>query len=95
MSRRPQVLSPDTPVREAADLMQRYGYEGYPVVEDGHLVGLLTRRAVDRTMSHKLNLTIGAVMECRQCDRLTGNSAGIPPADHDRYRLGAGPGGRG
>ena len=28
----------------------------------GRLVGLLTRRAVDRTMSHKLNLTVGAVM---------------------------------
>ncbi|MFN2146021.1 MAG: CBS domain-containing protein, partial [Anaerolineales bacterium] len=63
MSRQPQVLSPDTLVREAADLMQRYGYEGYPVVEDGRLIGLLTRRAVDRTMSHKLNLTVGAVMD--------------------------------
>ncbi|MBN2044283.1 MAG: CBS domain-containing protein [Anaerolineales bacterium] len=62
MSRQPQVLAPETPVREAAALMQRYGYEGYPVAENGRLVGLLTRRAVDRTLSHKLNLTVGTVM---------------------------------
>jgi tRNA nucleotidyltransferase (CCA-adding enzyme) len=63
MSRDPQLLSPDTPVDEAADRMQRYGYEGYPVVEDNKIVGLLTRRAVDRAMSHKLNLKAGSLME--------------------------------
>jgi tRNA nucleotidyltransferase (CCA-adding enzyme) len=63
MSSRPQVLDPATPVRQAADRMQRYGYEGYPVVENGRLVGLVTRRAVDRTIGHKLNLTVGQVME--------------------------------
>ena len=36
--------------------MQRYGYEGYPIVENGRVRGLLTRRAVDRALSHKLNL---------------------------------------
>jgi len=63
MSRRPQVLGPETPVREAADLMQRYGYEGYPVAENGRLIGLLTRRAVDRTLTHKLNLPVRDVMD--------------------------------
>ena len=29
-------------------LMQRYGYEGFPVVQDGKVIGLLNRRAVDR-----------------------------------------------
>lgn len=62
MSRSPQVLTPHTPVHEAAERMQRYGYEGYPVVQKGKVVGLLTRRAVDRALAHKLNLTAGSLM---------------------------------
>lgn len=67
MSSRPQLLKPDTPVQEAAQLMQRYGHEGYPVVEDqlsghSHVIGLLTRRAVDRALAHKLNLTAASLM---------------------------------
>ncbi|TAK13105.1 MAG: CBS domain-containing protein [Anaerolineae bacterium] len=62
MSRRPQLLDPDTQVKEVAAQMQRYGYEGYPVVERGKVVGLLTRRAVDRAISHRLNLRVREVM---------------------------------
>jgi tRNA nucleotidyltransferase (CCA-adding enzyme) len=62
MSQYPQVLSPDTPAQEAAERMQRFGYEGYPVLQDGRVVGLLTRRSVDRAMAHKLNLTAGSLM---------------------------------
>ncbi|MDZ4159543.1 MAG: CBS domain-containing protein, partial [Anaerolineaceae bacterium] len=63
MSRKPLVLSPKTSAQEAAELMKRYGYEGYPVVEDGTVIGLLTRRAVDRALAHKLNLTAGSLMD--------------------------------
>lgn len=63
MSRGPQVLSLDTRADEASRRMQRYGYEGYPVVSQGRVVGLLTRRAVDRAVSHKLNLTAASLME--------------------------------
>ena len=63
MSSGPQILTPNAPIKQAAELMQRYGYEGYPVVEEGKVVGLLTRRAVDRTLSHKLNLKARDVME--------------------------------
>jgi tRNA nucleotidyltransferase (CCA-adding enzyme) len=62
MSRGPQVLTTDTPASEAAERMQRFGYEGYPVVKNGEVVGLLTRRAVDRAISHKMNLTAGSLM---------------------------------
>jgi tRNA nucleotidyltransferase (CCA-adding enzyme) len=62
MSSGPQLISPDTPAEEASHRMQRYGYEGYPVVEDGNVIGLLTRRAVDRALSHKLNLTAARLM---------------------------------
>ncbi len=71
MSREPQLLPPDTPVQEAAIRMQRFGYEGYPVVklvsQDRHqILGLLTRRAVDRALSHKLNLTAADLMNAGQ-----------------------------
>jgi len=63
MSRGPQLLTPITSVDEAARRMQRFGHEGYPVVEDGKVVGLLTRRAVDRAQSHKLPTTVSSLME--------------------------------
>jgi len=63
MSLGPQVLGTNTPVQEAALRMRRYGYEGYPVVEEGKVVGLLTRRAVDRAMAHQLDYTAGQLME--------------------------------
>jgi tRNA nucleotidyltransferase (CCA-adding enzyme) len=59
----PQVLEPDTPVGEAQARMQRYGYEGYPVVRDGRVIGLLTRRAVDRAVAHQLNISAREVMD--------------------------------
>ncbi len=63
MSKKPLLLKPDTTIAEADLLMQRYGYEGYPVVQDGKVVGLLTRRAVDRARNHKLNIMVGSLME--------------------------------
>jgi tRNA nucleotidyltransferase (CCA-adding enzyme) len=63
MSPSPQLLTPETPVEEAALRMQRYGYEGYPVVSNGRIIGLLTRRAVDRALAHKLNISAGKLME--------------------------------
>lgn len=63
MSHNPQILPPDTPVQVAAERMQRFGYEGYPIVRDGRVIGLLTRRAVDRALAHKLNLSAASLME--------------------------------
>jgi tRNA nucleotidyltransferase (CCA-adding enzyme) len=62
MSKDPLILSPDTAVNEAHRLMQRYGYEGYPVVAEGQVVGLLNRREVDRALSHGLDLTVRSLM---------------------------------
>ena len=63
MSRHPRLLTPDTTLQEAALMMQRYGYEGFPVVEAGRVIGLLTRRAVDRAQSHRLSLKVKSLME--------------------------------
>jgi len=49
-----QTLSPDTTVAEAAERMQRYGHEGFPVVEDSRVVGMLTRREIDVALRHGL-----------------------------------------
>jgi tRNA nucleotidyltransferase (CCA-adding enzyme) len=63
MSRGPQLLSSSTTVSEASEKMQRFGYEGYPVVDKGKVIGLLTRRAVDRAMSHGMgNMAVTSVM---------------------------------
>jgi tRNA nucleotidyltransferase (CCA-adding enzyme) len=62
MSGKPQLLPPETPATEALERMQRFGYEGYPVVRDRQVIGLLTRRAVDRAVAHKLNLTASSLM---------------------------------
>jgi len=63
MSQQPRMLQPDITARQAGELMQRYGYEGFPVLQDGRVIGLLTRRAVDRALSHKLNLPAASLME--------------------------------
>lgn len=74
LSPRPQVVEANLPVEEAAERMARYGYEGFPVVRDGKVVGLLTRRAVDRSLAHGMKrATVDSVME--------GGSVTVHPSD--------------
>lgn len=63
MSKKPLLLKPENTIAEADLLMQRYGYEGFPVAQNDKVVGLLTRRAVDRARNHKLQITVGSLME--------------------------------
>lgn len=59
------TLSTDTKIFEAAEQMRRWGHEGYPVVDPDtdKLVGLLTRRMVDRALSHQMgDLPISQIM---------------------------------
>lgn len=47
--------------------LRRIGHEGYPVVEQNQLVGLLTRRSADRALEHGLKeATVRDVMESGQ-----------------------------
>jgi tRNA nucleotidyltransferase (CCA-adding enzyme) len=65
MSHGVQTVLTTTPVSLAAEQMRRFGHEGYPVLsaENGTLVGLLTRRMVDRATSHQLgHLPVSRVM---------------------------------
>lgn len=49
-----KTIPADEKVNVAAAQMQRSGHEGYPVVANGKIVGLLMRGAVDRAISHGL-----------------------------------------
>lgn len=74
MSQNPLLISPETTVQEAAELMNRYGFEGYPVVEDGRVIGLLNRRNVDRALQHKLKTTARDLMDSGEVSVLPGDS---------------------
>ena len=50
MSHGVHTLPPSVTVNTAAGMMQRYGHEGFPIVQGGEVVGVLTRREIDRAL---------------------------------------------
>ena len=50
MSHGVHTLPPTVTVNLAAGMMQRYGHEGFPIIQDGQVVGVLTRREIDRAL---------------------------------------------
>jgi tRNA nucleotidyltransferase (CCA-adding enzyme) len=49
------TLRPEITVDEAAEAMVRYGFEGFPIVgDDGQIVGILSRREIDRAKRLRL-----------------------------------------
>lgn len=54
MSTPVKTLAPDTTIEKAGKLMYRYGHSGYPIVEDGKLIGMITRRDLDKANHHGL-----------------------------------------
>lgn len=50
----PQTLAPTDTIATAAERVRRYGFEGFPVVEGARIVGMLTRREIDRAIHHGL-----------------------------------------
>ncbi len=61
MSKGARTLSPADTVRHAAEMMDRYGHEGFPVVDpaSGKIAGVISRREIDKARRHKLD---GAVI---------------------------------
>lgn len=75
MSRGVQTFEPGATVREAGERMRRYGHEGYPVVSAGKVVGLVTRRAVDRALHHGLEgQAITTIMDSGEVSVAPGDS---------------------
>lgn len=82
MSSPVRTISPDATMREAADLMSRWGHGGLPVVEDDRLIGVVGRKAVDKASRHGLDhapvtgfvgsdpITIGPDLELSELERL-------------------------
>ena len=53
MSYSVRTVEPETSIEEVSRRMLHTGHEGFPVLdEDGHVVGLVTRNAVDRALQH-------------------------------------------
>src|SRR5690625_6658624 len=49
-----KTISPDATIEEAGHLMYRYGHSGFPVVKDSELVGIITRRDLEKANHHGL-----------------------------------------
>ncbi|MEB1806236.1 MAG: CBS domain-containing protein [Bacillaceae bacterium] len=47
-------LPPEMTIEEAAKLMYRYGHTGFPIVKDDELVGIISRRDLDKATHHGL-----------------------------------------
>lgn len=54
MTRPVKTIHQDTKIEEANKLMLRYGHTGFPVVDKDILVGIISRRDVDKAIHHKL-----------------------------------------
>jgi tRNA nucleotidyltransferase (CCA-adding enzyme) len=50
-----RILSPKATMAEAGETMSRWGHGGVPIVEKGQLVGLVTRKDVDKALRHSLD----------------------------------------
>jgi len=77
MSYSVRTVTPETKVNEIAKRMLRTGHEGFPVVDDnGKVVGLITRNAVDRALQHKWeNQPAERIMEAGEVTVSPGDSA--------------------
>jgi tRNA nucleotidyltransferase (CCA-adding enzyme) len=52
MSYSVRTVSPETKIAEVSRRMLHTGHEGFPVLDEGRVVGLVTRNAVDRALQH-------------------------------------------
>ena len=57
MSKGARTLLPNDTVRHTADMMDRYGHEGFPVINPatGKIAGIMSRREVDKARRHRLD----------------------------------------
>ncbi|MBW2341653.1 MAG: CBS domain-containing protein [Deltaproteobacteria bacterium] len=58
MVKKPYSLSPEMPAEEALQLGQEMGYGGFPVMEDGKLVGMVTESDIVRVMTRVLGVSV-------------------------------------
>ncbi|MBW1700925.1 MAG: CBS domain-containing protein [Deltaproteobacteria bacterium] len=56
MVKKPVTISPDLPVEEAIRLGKKHGIGGFPVIENGELVGIITESDIIGVVSNALGL---------------------------------------
>ncbi|MFZ3129524.1 MAG: CBS domain-containing protein, partial [Desulfosporosinus sp.] len=49
-----KTVTPETPLGEVEQILLRYGHTGVPVTEDKRLVGIISRRDVEKSIKHGL-----------------------------------------
>lgn len=54
MSSPVRVVAPDTAIEDVSKMLYRYGHTGFPVMENDTLVGIISRRDVDKALHHQL-----------------------------------------
>ncbi len=50
-----KTVPPSMKVQEVWEMMIEYGYTGFPVVQDGKVLGIITRSDLDRALKHNLS----------------------------------------
>jgi len=63
MTRQPVTCAPSDSVRQALQLMEQHHIRHLPVLEDGHLVGVVSARDFTRLQLQELDGTVTAVAE--------------------------------
>jgi tRNA nucleotidyltransferase (CCA-adding enzyme) len=54
MSSPVKTITPETVIEEAGRIMLRYGHTGLPVIKDGQVLGVISRRDVEKAVHHGL-----------------------------------------
>jgi len=49
-----RVIAPQTTIETVSKMLYRYGHTGFPVIEDDQLIGIISRRDVDKALHHQL-----------------------------------------
>ncbi len=101
MSTPVRTIAPRAGMREAGELMARWGHGGLPVVEHGVLLGIVTRKDVDKALGHGLGhapvtgfmgrdvVTVGPEVTLSDLERLlAGRGIGRVPVVKDGLMLG-------
>jgi acetoin utilization protein AcuB len=73
MVKKPYTISPDMPPEDALQLGQEMGYGGFPVVENGRLVGMVTESDIVRLMTRVLGVAKKGKRITIKASRVFGN----------------------
>ncbi|GEL09002.1 tRNA nucleotidyltransferase (CCA-adding enzyme) [Salisediminibacterium halotolerans] len=54
MSSPVRVIAPETTIETASKMLYRYGHTGFPIVENEQVIGIISRRDIDKALHHQL-----------------------------------------